>query len=96
MDSKIAVWLVFRAARWLCWIAFLGWSAYFLIDRAPHQNSFGQLLPHAEALWFGLATMGIFAGFFETMMRDRAGLPPPSFLQLIPTRGTTVRDIPTR
>ena len=84
MDSKIAAWLFFRAVRWLSWIAFFGWSAYFHFDRAPHLNSFGHLLPHAEALWFGLATMAIFAGFFETMMRGRAGLAPPSFLQLMP------------
>jgi hypothetical protein len=90
MDSKIAAWLFFRGARWLSWIAFLGWSAYFHFDRAPHLNSFGHLLPHAEALWFGLATMGIFAGFFETMMRSRAGLAPPAFLQLIPPKATAL------
>ena len=84
MNTSILLWLFLRALRWLSWIACLVWSVYFHFDRAPHLNSFGHLLPHAEALWFGLATMAIFAGFFETMMRGRAGLAPPSFLQLMP------------
>jgi len=92
MDSKIAVWLFFRAIRWLAWIAFFGWSFYFWLDRAPHLNSFGDLLLHAEALFFGLATIAIFAGFFETMMRGRAGLAPPSFLELMPTSATALAN----
>ena len=85
MDSKIAVWLFFRAIRWLAWIAFFGWSFYFWLDRAPHLNSFGHLLLRTEMMFFGLATLAVFSGFFETMMRDRAGLARTRFGELIPS-----------
>ena len=92
MNGSILLWLFLRALRWLSWIAFLVWSVYFHFDRAPHLNSFGHLLLHAEALFFGLATIAIFAGFFETMMRGRAGLAPPSFLELMPTSATALAN----
>jgi hypothetical protein len=86
MDMKIATWLFFRAVRWIAWIVFLGWSLYFWMDRAPHLSSFLQLHRSTEAVWFGSALVGIFAGFLELMMRERAHIPRPKFGQLIPQR----------
>ena len=33
MDSKIAMWLAFRALRWICWIAFFAICIYVRINR---------------------------------------------------------------
>ena len=85
MTAVVVAWLIARTIRWLAWIVFFGWSFYFWLDRAPHFNSLGQLLPRSEALWFFSATVGVFAGFVELMMRERAGLPRPRFGELIPS-----------
>ena len=73
----INLWRFFRVVRWLAWIGFLAWSFYFTQDRAAHLNSFGQLQWHAEAWWFGLANLAVFAGFLELMMREQAGIARP-------------------
>ena len=86
MNAKIALWLVLRALRWLAWITLLAWSAYFYSNRAPHLNSFGHLLPHAEIMLFGVGTAAVFLGFLEMMFRERAGVVRPSFGQLIPPK----------
>lgn len=77
MNSKIAAWRFCRAMRWLAWIVFFGWSAYFAWDKAPHLNSFGHPLLYTEAAFFGLGIAAIFIGFLELMMRDRAGIVRP-------------------
>lgn len=86
MSAAIATWLFFRALRWASWIVFLGFSLYFAADQAPHLNSFGHLLPRVEAIMFGTSTLAVFAGFFELMMRERAGIARPKMGQLIPPK----------
>jgi hypothetical protein len=83
MDGKVAAWLLFRAARWLAWIGFFLYCAHFVAYRQEHLNSFGQLIPTTEAGMFGFATAAVFAGFFELMMRERAGLDRPKPLRLM-------------
>jgi hypothetical protein len=83
MSSAVATWLVFRALRWLAWIAFLGYSAHFIAYRSEHVTSLGHLVLRTEVALFGLATAAIFAGFFELMMRERAGLDRPRPLRLM-------------
>jgi len=73
----ITLWRLLRVVRWLAWIGFLVWSTYFAWDRIPHLNSFGQLERHAEAWWFGLANLAVFAGFLELMAREWAGIARP-------------------
>ena len=87
MNLSIWIWLFFRRLRWAAWILFLGFSFYFTLDRAPHLNSFGHLLPSTEMMMFGPALVAIFAGFAEMMMRERAGLARPAIGQLIPPAG---------
>jgi hypothetical protein len=84
MNTKIAVWLFFRAARWLTWLFFLGWSAYFHFDRAPHLTGFGHLQHRTEAMFFGLAGLGVFLGFMELMIRERAGIKRADFRLMPP------------
>jgi len=84
MNPAIAIWLFFRLLRWAAWIFFFGFAVYFSLDRAPHLNSFGHLLHTTEAMMFGPAIVAIFAGFFELMMREKAGMPRPSIGQFIP------------
>lgn len=86
MNSAIAIWLCFRVLRWAAWIFFFALSFYFLSDRQPHLNSFGHLLPMTELLMFGPTLVAVFAGFFELMMRERAGIVRPSLGQLIPPK----------
>ena len=88
MEPAIAMWLLLRLLRWLAWITFFGFSVYFLLDRAPHIDSFGQLRHATEAMMFGPALLAVFAGFLELMLRERAGIVRPSFGQLIPPRTT--------
>jgi len=89
LDLDLAV---FRRLRWAAWILFLGFSFYFTLDRAPHLNSFGHLLPKTE----GPALVAIFAGFFEVMMREKTGLPRPTLGQLIPPRGASNDQLANR
>lgn len=84
MNKDVAIWLLFRAARWLAWLAFFGFSIYYMIDPKPHHDSFGQLRHSAELVMFGAGLAAVFLGFLEMMMRERAGLARPSFGQLIP------------
>jgi hypothetical protein len=84
MNPAIACWLFFRLVRWMAWATLLGFSFYFVQDRAPHLTSFGHLLHSTEMIMFGSGLVAVFAGFLELMMRERAGLVRPSFGQLIP------------
>ena len=86
MNPAIAIWLFFRCLRWAAWMFFFGFAFYFWVDRAPHLNSFGHLQHTTEALIFFPALAAIFAGFFELMMREKAGIPRPRLGQLIPPR----------
>ena len=84
MRPAIVTWLFFRAVRWAAWIYFFGFTFYFWLNRAPHLTSFGHLQHETEAKMFFPALLGIFAGFFELMMREKAGISRPSIGQLIP------------
>jgi hypothetical protein len=46
-------------------------------------TSLGHLVPMSEAALFGFSTIAVFAGFFELMMRERAGLARPKPLRLM-------------
>ena len=81
---NLALWQFFRALRWLAWIGFFAWSAYFNSDPTPHLDSYKHLRWYTEVLFFGFAAFAIFAGFVELMMRERAGIPRPSIGEFIP------------
>ena len=83
MNSAVATWLFFRALRWLAWIAFFIYSAHFIAYRSEHVTALGHLQPASEAGLFGFSIIAIFAGFFELMMRERAGLDRPKPLRLM-------------
>ena len=74
MNGTVAIWLIFRVLRWIGWVGLLAYSVAFIFDRQAHFDHFGQLLHSTEAALFGFSLMAIFAGFFELMMRERAGL----------------------
>jgi len=79
MTSPARLWLFFRCLRWALMVAAVVYNIEFILHRSDHLNSFGQL-SDATAFWmFGLPLAFIFTGFFELMMRDRAGLPRPAF-----------------
>jgi hypothetical protein len=86
MNQALAVWLMFRALRWLSWIVFFGFSIVFLWDKSPWINTFGHLLRSTEAIFFGAGLFGTFCGFMELMMREKAGIQRPAFGQLIPPK----------
>jgi hypothetical protein len=83
MNSAIAAWLFFRAMRWLSWIGFLAYSAHVWNYRQDHVTSLGHLQPMTETALFGFGVLSVFAGFFELMMRERAGLSRPKPLRLM-------------
>jgi hypothetical protein len=86
MNSAIALWLFFRALRWLSWIAFFAYGAHYLAYKQDHINSFGHLLPSTEFWMFGLGLAIVFMGFFELMTRERAGVVRPRPGELIPPK----------
>ena len=83
MNSAVTTWLFFRMLRWAAWIAFFLYSAHFIAYRSEHVTSLGHLVLRTEIGLFGFATAAVFAGFFELMMRERAGLDRPRPLRLM-------------
>jgi hypothetical protein len=74
-----ACWVICRILRWAFWFAAIANYAYFLIDREGHLDQYGNLTSATEAFMFGLPFAAVFMGYFELMMRERAGLPRPTF-----------------
>ena len=74
-----ATWLLLRVSRWALWLAFLGYCFYVYAFREGQYNQFGHLPFTTELTIFGLATAAVFAGLLEMMMRERAGIPRPSY-----------------
>jgi hypothetical protein len=72
-------WVFFRILRWALWLATIGYYLYFMAGKESHLDHFGHLLTTTEIVMFGLPLAAIFAGFFEMMMRERAGIPRPTF-----------------
>ena len=89
MSTKIAVWLLFRALRWLGWLGFFGYCFFVAMNRDTQLDQFGHLSPAMELLMIALGVGAILAGFLELMMREWAGLQRPRFGQLIPARAGT-------
>lgn len=79
MNPPVLAWLFFRVLRWLCWLTAIAYFAKFFINRDGHLTPFGHLMTSTELWMFGLPMAAVFAGFFELMMREKAGLPRPAF-----------------
>jgi hypothetical protein len=79
MKANYWGWLFFRSLRWLLWLSAVAYCIEFLVNRAGHLNSFCQLLLSTEFWMFSLPVTAVFAGFFELMMREQAGLRRPAF-----------------
>jgi len=79
MNATVRAWLFFRALRWVLWLGTVAYYGEFMMNRGDHLTPFGHLLTSTELWMFGLPLAAVFAGFFELMMRERAGLPRPSF-----------------
>jgi len=71
MNAWFAAWQAARILGWAFWLGLLAYSVYFISDRSPHFNSFGQLTHQAEAVLFGLPLAAVFAGFMELLCRAR-------------------------
>lgn len=70
-------WLFFRCLRWLLWLAAIAYNVEFLMHRSDHLDQFSTLLKTTEFWMFSLPLAALFAGFFELMIRERAGIPRP-------------------
>jgi hypothetical protein len=79
MNVGKATWQLLRVSRWALWLAFLGYCFYVYAFREGQYNQFGHLPISTELTIFGLATAAVFAGLLEMMMRERAGIPRPSY-----------------
>ena len=60
----------------------LAYSIEFLLNTRDHVDPFNRLLRTTEFWVFTLPNLVMFAGFFELMTPDKAGLPRPKFGQL--------------
>ena len=78
MNAAAVTWKLLRVARWALWIAFLGYCFYVHAYHEALVNQFGHLPLGIELTIFGLAT-AVFAGLLEMMMREKAGIPRPSY-----------------
>jgi hypothetical protein len=96
MNPAIAIWLFFRALRWLAWIGFFSLVIYIMNYRPAVVTSFGHLQVQYEVGLMALANAAIFMGFFELMMREKARIPRPSVGELIPERSQPNRQGPNR
>ena len=79
MNAGKVTWQLLRVSRWALWLAFLGYCFYVYAFREGQYNQFGHLPFSTELTIFGLATAAVFAGLLEMMMRERAGIPRPSY-----------------
>jgi len=79
MNAAAVTWKLLRVARWALWIAFLGYCFYVHAYHEALVNQFGHLPLGIELTIFGLANAAVFAGLLEMMMRERAGIPRPSY-----------------
>ena len=79
MNVGKATWQLLRVSRWALWLTFLGYCFYVYAFREGQYNQFGHLPFSTELTIFGLATAAVFAGLLEMMMRERAGIPRPSY-----------------
>ena len=79
MSAGRMTWQLLRASRWVLWLAFLGYCFYVHIFREGQYNQFGHLPTSTELTIFGLANAAVFVGLLEMMMRERAGIPRPSY-----------------
>jgi hypothetical protein len=79
MNAGRMTWQLLRISRWALWLAFLGYCFYVYVFREGQYNQFGHLPTSTELTIFGLATAAVFAGLLEMMMRERAGIPRPSY-----------------
>ncbi len=84
MNIWVAVWLFFRALRWVGIIAFLIMSIVFVRDRASYLTAFGQLQHWVESVFYLSGLAFVIAGLFELMTREKAGLPRPALGEIIP------------
>jgi len=73
-----AAWQVLRIVRWGLWFATVAYYALFAMYRQDHLTQFGHLMTSTELWMFGLPIAAVFAGFFELMVRERAGLSRPA------------------
>ena len=88
MNARIAIWLFFRALRWLGWLGFFGYCFFVTTNRDTQLDQFGHLPATMELMMIGLGVVAFLAGFLELMAREWAGLQRPRFGQLIPARAT--------
>jgi hypothetical protein len=73
-----AAWVTFRLLRLGLWLAAVVYYFRFFLNRGDYLTPFGHLLTSTELWMFGLPLAALFAGFFELMMRERAGIPRPA------------------
>jgi len=67
-------WLLMRALRWLLWAAFFGYCLHYVLYSSKHLDHFGHLYLSTEIAMYGLSLAAVFAGLFELMRRDKAGI----------------------
>jgi hypothetical protein len=67
-------WLLMRALRWLLWTAFFGYCLHYVLYSSKHLDHFGHLYLSTEIAIYGLSLAAVFAGLFELMLRDKAGI----------------------
>ena len=79
MKAATLIWKLLRVTRWALWIAFFGYCFYVHAFHEALVNQFGHLPLGIELTIFGLANAAVFAGLLEMMMRERAGIPRPSY-----------------
>jgi hypothetical protein len=72
-----AAWVTLRILRLGLWLATVAYYAHFFMYRSDHLTPFGHLQTTTELWMFGLPLAAVFAGFFELLLRERAGLPRP-------------------
>jgi hypothetical protein len=71
------LWMATRIFRWALIPLYLAYLIEFMVNRKAHLDWRGLLLLSTETVMFGLPTLFVFVGMFESMLRERAGIPRP-------------------
>jgi hypothetical protein len=57
--SARRLWMFFRYTRWLLWLATIGYSIEFMMNRRHHMDEFGRLYLSTEFWMFFLPTAAV-------------------------------------
>ena len=79
--AALMAWRILRPLRWALWIGFVVYSVFIWKYRPDLITVLGHLPGIYDVAFYTLGNAAIFVGFFEMMMREKAGVPRPDIFR---------------